>query len=206
MGLNLSLSDTSKDVAHSPNYNLTLQLNRDTTIASHCVASKTIPAYSVAKDFIVPLYWPLLVFVVLIIFRQSVAQTLQNLKRVNIAGTIVDFYRDGDTADPSNVSKPEQINTEIPEPSPNRMEWKILATMIHYQRVHHGENQNARWTFTLGALHPEFNEFTKAIRQLFAAGYVGQVPETGQFCLTDVGLRWCIDNESKLKNSIRFSF
>lgn len=76
----------------------------------------------------------------------------------------------------------------------SEMQKKILATLWHYQQVHHKDDTSHRWTFTISPFDPDYAEYLQAIAGLIKIRLVSVSPENYQCMLTAYGIVFMKEN------------
>jgi hypothetical protein len=85
-----------------------------------------------------------------------------------------------------------------------RMKRLILENLWHYQKIHHADNRERRWTFMLDERHPQYATFAQALLVLIREGLVAIWQNNGQCYLTDRGYDYCESNSLSLSPEDRF--
>jgi hypothetical protein len=154
------------------------------------------PVTKIISDFT----WPIVVVIVLILFRDQIAKFIEKLKSVTInnKGVILDA---GDAPKDRTVIGAESLHVEskkdlsylLTEPMVN----KVLSTFWKNQKNIKSENNQTRWSFTIPDTSAEFHDFIAAINTLYKEKLVTQNVMSQQFYLTYDGVEFC--NEHKLE-------
>ncbi|NQV18295.1 MAG: hypothetical protein HQ534_07130 [Armatimonadetes bacterium] len=168
--------------------------------------------FETSKDLIIGIAWPLTIFLLIIILRKylkgiftNIAALILRAKKISKDGIEFDIgTKDANPDFSLTGNDAENIDKVIPSPTDDVMMKKILKTLWTFQLAHSSDFKR-RWTFTLGAVNPNYLEFVTKITNLINKGIVAQDPNSLQFLLTDYGIMYCKKNETDLGDE-KFKF
>ena len=161
--------------------------------------------YSTSKDLVIGIAWPLAILIIVIILRKNLKGIFTNIatlilkaKKISKEGIEFDIGTEESKTD-FNLEENDtnDVNKIIPSPTDDTMMKKILKTLWTFQ-LSHSPDFKRRWTFTIGAVHPDYIDFVSKIKILMNKGIVAQDPNSLQFFLTDYGIMYCKKNEGDL--------
>jgi hypothetical protein len=74
---------------------------------------------------------------------------------------------------------------------------KILSTLWTHQNEY-DKHFKTRWTFALGTNSGDYLAFTQSSQRLQWLGLITSDQSSGQFFLTDLGIKFCLTNKDKI--------
>jgi predicted transcriptional regulator len=160
------------------------------------------------KDLVIGIIWPITTLIIVFVIRKhlkglfvTIGTLLSRTKKITKDG--IEFDNSGLIPSESKPESSSEIKTDnvMPKPDDNAMVKKILKTLWTYQ-LQYSKDYNVRWTFTLGIVNADYDEFIKSIKLLINKGIVTQDSNSLQFLLTDFGISYCKSNENDLGNDI----
>jgi hypothetical protein len=165
------------------------------------------PVTKLISDFT----WPIVVVIVLVLFRKQVALLISRIKEVTITTGSLILKASEDKTDNVGLRLTESVETgddkkrllqERKMLLKDRMINKILTTFWKYQKENKSNNHLNRWTFTLLATNNDYRDFIEAIDKLHKASLVEQNIQSQQFYLTNEGIALCEVSEIELNSDV----
>lgn len=162
------------------------------------------------KEVLIGYAWPLTFFLLVVFFRKPLrlmltfaADFLKNLEEVVFEKYGVKMKRGTSSTGVPTLPPDAKSLTELTPEKILADEYinKIFKTLWHFQNAL-SKDFSQRWTFTVGAFTPEYLRFISAMRFLAGLGLVAQEKNSQQFFLTDFGIFFCRQNETKLKEDM----
>jgi hypothetical protein len=168
--------------------------------------NKSAPDYfSKGLDFISSIAWPLTIIIIILLFKKHIIPLLniigmkiRDSKSLTISkeGIVV---ASGVTDEIPLDKKTNETTQDIfPEfPMTDNESKKILSTLWFHQNEY-DKNYRTRWTFTLGANSPDYLSFVQSSQRLQWLGLITYDQSSGQFFLTDLGIKYCEKNKKSI--------
>ncbi|MDD5362262.1 MAG: hypothetical protein PHN88_09025 [Ignavibacteria bacterium] len=150
--------------------------------------------------------WPIVVIILLIIFKKQISVLIGRIKEITIStgnvniktletkqleSTDLSAKRGLGILGAKKIQYDKNKFEELKILLKDKMINKILSTFWKYQRADKSGNHENRWTFTLLATNNEYQDFIASINVLYRAKLVEQNMPSQQFYLTNDGIAFC---------------
>lgn len=140
------------------------------------------------------LAWPLLILVLVLLFKQHLAALLGRLRSWDSPVGKYEFGEGTAPAPKAGATSSESTDAI----ALGDMARRILNTLWHYQQQHFPDPKKGRWTFGLHPASPFWIDYTRALAELFNAGLIEHNPANGQVFLTNRGIDYSERHSSSL--------
>lgn len=161
--------------------------------------------FSKTVDLVSVLAWPLSIIIIILLLKKHIVLLLNSISSKIKDSNTFTISKEGITvASGTKKDIVTERRTEIKQDNTlpdisdlDSQSKKIISTLWIHQNEY-DKHFKTRWTFTLGPSAPDYVAFSQSTQRLQWLGLITYDQSSGQFFLTDLGIKFCLSNQEKI--------
>lgn len=161
--------------------------------------------FSKTVDLVSALAWPLSIIIIILLLKKHIilllniiSSKIKDSKTFTISKEGITVASGTKTDNVTETKAEIKQGNSLPDISViDSQSKKILSTLWTHQNEY-DKHFNTRWTFTLGTSAPDYLAFSQSSQRLQWLGLITYDQSSGQFFLTDLGIKFCLTNQDKI--------
>ncbi len=187
----------------------------DSTLKSKTFVEKTITIeksnfngvnyVSKGFDLLGTISWPLAIIIIVLLLKKQIIELLkiirlkiQESKSFTISNKGISVATGSTEEIPIEKNSTSTMGEIFSESLLNDFSIKRILSTFWIHQNEHFPDFNMRWTFTLVENSVDYSSFIQTIQKLQRIGITTIDNRTGQFFLTDLGIKYCVMYKDKL--------